>query len=450
MKVVPFVDEGLGNTSWFVDLGDGRAMIIDAGRDPRPYLAEAERRNIELALAAETHLHADFITGNRELAALGLDILAPAKSDLAWPHRSLKPGDEVELGGLVLRALATPGHTPEHLAYLLLDGSRPVAVFTGGSLLVGAVARTDLIDRDATDELSRALWRSIHSQLLALPDDVVVYPTHGAGSFCSAPAGDRRWTTIGAERVANPLLAAPDEDTFVQRLLGGLGTYPPYFLRSRERNRLGPRVYGVPQPDLPALSAEDVRRATVAGAEVIDVRPVEDFAAGHLPGSLSIPLRPQFASWLGWLVEDDRPLVFVLAPDQDQAEVVRQSLAIGYEQLLGALAGSVEAWAATRPLERTPLVDARVLADRPVLDVRQTDEFDAGHLPAAVHLELGSLVDHISAVPPGPLAVMCGHGERAMTAASVLARAGRNDIAVVVGGPADWVSGSGCPLATAS
>ena len=449
MNVVPFVDEGLGNTSWFVDLGDGRAMIIDAGRDPRPYLAEAKRRKIELALATETHLHADFITGNRELGALGVDILAPAKSDLMWPHRSLHPGDEVDLGGLVLRALATPGHTPEHLAYLLLDGSRPVAVFTGGSLLVGAVARTDLIDRDATDELSRALWRSIHDQLLVLPDDVVVYPTHGAGSFCSAPAGDRRWTTIGAERVANPLLTAPDEDTFVQRLLGGLGTYPPYFLRSRERNRLGPRVYGVRQPDLPALSTEDVRRATVAGAQVIDVRPVEDFAAGHLPGSLSIPLRPQFASWLGWLVEENRSLAFVLAPDQDQAEVVRQSLAIGYEQLLGALAGGVEAWAATQPLERTPLVDARVLADRPVLDVRQTDEFEAGHLPAAVHLELGSLVDHISSVPPGPLAVMCGHGERAMTAASVLARAGRDDIAVVVGGPADWVSGAGCPLATA-
>ena len=450
MNVVPFVDEGLGNTSWFVDLGDGRAMVVDAGRDPRPYLAEAERRKLELALAAETHLHADFITGNRELGALGVDILAPAKSDLTWPHRSLHPGDELDLGGLVLRALATPGHTPEHLAYLLLDGSRPVAVFTGGSLLVGAVARTDLIDREATDGLSRALWSSIHDQLLALPDEVVVYPTHGAGSFCSAPAGDRRWTTIGAERAANPLLTAPDEDTFVRRLLDGLGTYPPYFLRSRERNRLGPRVYGVRQPDLPALSVDDLRQATIAGAEVIDVRPVEDFAAGHLPGSLSIPLRPQFGSWLGWLVEDDRPLAFVLGPDQDPGEVVRQSLAIGYEHLLGALAGGIEAWAATQPLERTALVDARVLADRPVLDVRQASEFEAGHLPAAVHLELGSLGDHIDSVPPGPLAVMCGHGERAMTAASLLARAGRNDIAVVVGGPSDWAGGSGCPLATTS
>ena len=450
MNVAPFVDEGLGNASWLVDLGDGRALVVDAGRDPRPYLAEAGGRGLELAFAAETHLHADFISGNRELAALGAEVLAPAGADLAWPHRALHHGDELDLGGLTLRALATPGHTPEHLAYLLLDGTTPMAVFTGGSLLVGAVARTDLVDPDATEGLTRALWRSLHAHLLALPDELAVYPTHGAGSFCSAPAGDQRWTTIGAEREANPLLAAPDEDAFVDRLLGGLGTYPPYFLRTRERNRLGPRVYGVPAPGLAGLGVDDVRQAMVAGAELIDVRPVKEFAAGHVPGSLSIPLRPQFASWLGWLVDGDRPLVFVLGADQDGSEVVRQSLAIGYENLVGALDGGVEAWATAETLERTPLVDVGALADRPVLDVRQAGEFDAGHLPAAVHVELGSLAEHLDSVPSGPVAVMCGHGERALTAASILARAGRDDVSVVVGGPHDWASGSGCRLATGS
>ena len=448
MNVVPFVDEGLGNTSWMVDLDDGRALVLDAGRDPRPYLDEARHRGLEISLAAETHLHADFLSGNRELAAVGAEVLAPAGADLVWPHRPLHHGDELHLGGLTLRALATPGHTPEHLAYLLLDGSMPVAVFTGGSLLVGAVARTDLTDPDVTEDLTRALWRSIHEQLLALPDDVAVYPTHGAGSFCSAPAGDQRWTTIGAERQANPLLGAPDEDTFVARLLDGLGTYPPYFLRTRERNRLGPRVYGLPQPELAGLSVDETRQAVVDGAEVIDVRPVEDFAAGHLPGSLSIPLRPQFASWLGWLVDDDRPLVFVLGSEQDGSEVVRQSLAIGYENLAGVLDGGVEDWAATQPLEHTPLVDARALTGRSVLDVRQASEFETGHLPAAVHVELGSLGQHLDLLPPGPLAVMCGHGERALTAASMLARAGRDDVSVVVGGPGDWASGSGCRLVT--
>lgn len=450
MNVVPFVDEGLGNTSWLVDLEGGRAMVVDAGRDPRPYLGEAERRGMRLALAAETHLHADFITGNRELAAFDVEVLAPAASHLGWEHRALQPGEEVDLGGLTLRALATPGHTPEHLAYLLLDGSRPVAVFTGGSLLVGAVARTDLIDPQATEALSRALWRSIHVELLTLPDDVAVYPTHGAGSFCSAPAGDQRWTTVGAERQGNPLMSAPDEDTFVHRLMQGLGTYPPYFLRTREHNRLGPRVYGIPPPALVDLGVDEVRRAVFDGAEVIDVRPVASFAAGHLEGSLSIPLRPQFGSWLGWLVEEDRPLVFLLGPDQDGAEVVRQCLAIGYEHLLGRLGGGVASWPASEPLERTPLVAARMLAGQPVLDVRQADEFRAGHLPAAVHVELGSLADSIDSVPSGPMAVMCGHGERALTAASILARAGRSDVSVVVGSPSDWTSVSGCPLTTGS
>src|SRR2546421_601416 len=150
----------------------------------------------------------------------------------------------VGLGGLALRALATPGHTPEHLAYLLEDGGRPAALFSGGSLLVGAAARTDLIAPDRTEELARSLWRSLHERILPLPDDLPVYPTHGAGSFCAAPAGAERTTTIGAERAANPLLAAPTEDAFVELLLGGLGSYPPYFLRLREGNRRGPALYG--------------------------------------------------------------------------------------------------------------------------------------------------------------------------------------------------------------
>lgn len=449
MNIAALVDEGLGNAAWLVDLGDGRAMVVDAGRDPRPYLDEADRRGLLVAFAAETHLHADFVTGNRELAALGAEVLAPAAGKLVWPHHPLRGGDELDLGGLTLRALATPGHTPEHLAYLLLDGSEARAVFTGGSLLVGAVARTDLIDPDATEGLTRALWRSIHAELLTLPDHVPVYPTHGAGSFCSAPAGDQRSTTIGAERRANPLLDAPDEDVFVRRLLEGLGTYPPYFLRTRERNRLGPRVYGVPQPVLASLGVDEVRQAMADGAEVVDVRSVEDFAAGHVPGSLSIPLRPQFASWLGWLV-DDRQLVFVLGDDDDGEEVVRQSLGIGYENLAGALADGVEAWAAAWPLARTSLVDARALADRQVIDVRQGGEFDTGHIPGAVHLELGSMVERLASLPSGPLAVMCGHGERALTAASLLEREGRLEVTVVVGGPDEWADGSGRPLARRS
>jgi rhodanese-related sulfurtransferase len=421
--------------------------VVDPERDPTPYLQVAERLGADVALAAETHLHADFVTGSRELAAGGAGVLAAAAGELAWPHRGLRDGDEVDLGRWRLRALATPGHTPEHLAYLLTDardGGRPEAVFTGGSLLVGSVARTDLIDPGDTEALTRALWRSLHHQLLALPDEVVVFPTHGAGSFCSAPGQARRWTTIGDERRANPLLGAPDEDTFVRHVLASFGTYPPYFRRLRAVNRAGPRVLGTPG-GLPRLGAEEVAALRDAGAVVVDVRPVDEFAAGHVPGSLAVTLRPQFASWLGWLVPGPAtPLVFVAGDHQDRREVVRQCRNIGYENLAGELAGGVRAWQAAGGEVATvgllaPAAGDR-LAGRTLLDVRQASEFAAGHVPGATHVELGALLDRPAGLPAGPLAVMCGHGERAATAASLLAAAGRDDVAVLAGGPDDWAA----------
>ncbi|HKA85265.1 MAG TPA: MBL fold metallo-hydrolase, partial [Acidimicrobiales bacterium] len=187
--VTPVPDEGLGNTSWLIDLADGRVAVVDPGRHPGPYVSEAEHRGGRVAFSVETHLHADFVTGSRELAAHGATVVAPAAGGLEWPHRPVHDGEVVDLGGLSMRALSTPGHTPEHLAYLLSDGGRPVGVFTGGSLLVGAVARTDLVAPERTEELARDLWRSLNERILTLPDDLPVYPTHGAGSFCSAPAG---------------------------------------------------------------------------------------------------------------------------------------------------------------------------------------------------------------------------------------------------------------------
>src|SRR6266536_2438225 len=295
-EIVTFRDQGLGNASYLVDLGDGRGLVLDPSRDPGPYLDAA-------------------------------------------PRRGLGDGDQLDLGGLGLRALATPGHTPEHLAFLLTDGAQPLALFSGGSLLVGAVARTDLISPDRTQQLARALWRSLHQRVLTLPDDLGVYPTHGAGSFCSAPTGTAPTTTIAHEKATNPLLAAPDEDTFVKLLVGGLGSYPRYFLRLRETNRRGPRIWGATPPPLAPLAPQQVRRLVAGGAELVDARPIAAFAAGHVPG--------------------------------------------------------------------------------------------------AAHVELGALTDPAD-LPAGPLAVICGHGERAMTAASLLQRAGRHDVTVVDGGTSAW------------
>jgi hydroxyacylglutathione hydrolase len=299
--IVPIVDEGLGNSAFLVDLGDRRALVVDPSRDPSPYLAAAERRGLVIAYVAETHLHADFVSGSRELAAQGTQVLAAAAGGIEFPHRGLVDGEEVDLGGLRLRALATPGHTPEHLSYLLLDSSQPVALFSGGSLLVGAVARTDLIAPERTEDLARALWRSIRERILDLPDDLAVYPTHGAGSFCSAPAGAARTTTIGAEKAANPLLAVPDEDTFVEALLRGLGSYPSYFLRMREVNRVGPDVYGAEPPALVELGVEQVSRLLDAGAILVDVRPIEGspqvMSLGPWPSRCD---RRSPAGWAGW------------------------------------------------------------------------------------------------------------------------------------------------------
>ncbi len=444
--LIPLIDEGLGNSAYLVDLGDGRALAVDASRDLRTLHAAAERRGLRVAFAADTHLHADFLSGALRLAhEHGATVLASAAGGREFAHRGLVEGDEVDLGGLTLRALATPGHTDEHLSFLLLDGGRELGVFTGGSLIVDSAARTDLLGPGRTEELARAQYRSLE-RLTRLPDDTAVWPTHGAGSFCSAPPGAERTTTIGAQKRSNPLLAAPDEDTFVRRLLGSLGTYPAYFDRLAEANRRGPAVLTA-APTLPALDAAALRALLTDGGHVVDVRPAADYAAGHIPGSLSIPLRDQFATWLGWLLPDGARIAFVTGEGQDPSEIVWQAYKIGYERLAGRLAGGMAAWrAAGLPESATAFVTADRAPRTAYVDVRQEAEFAAGHVPGALHLELGTLAPRAADVPDGAV-VACGHGERAMTAASVLERAGHTGLTVLNGGPGGYAAAHGLTLA---
>jgi hydroxyacylglutathione hydrolase len=443
--LIPLVDEGLGNSAYLADLGDGRALAVDASRDLRGLRRAASQRRLTVAFAADTHLHADFLTGAVQLAADdGAAVLAAAAGHRAFGHAALADGDEVDLGGLRLRALATPGHTDEHLSYLLLDGGRELGVFTGGSLIVGSAARSDLLGADRAEELARAQYRSLR-RLAALPDATPVWPTHGAGSFCSAPPGAARVTTIGAEKAANPLLAAPGEDAFARRLLASLGSYPAYFSRLAEVNRQGPAVV-TSDPGLAPLSPASVRALLGRGGWLIDVRPIAEFAAGHIPGAVSIPLRDQFATWLGWLVPDGVLAGFVLADGQDPAEVAWQALKIGYESLAGQLEGGMTAWQADGgPVERTALVTAGDMDGRAVMDVRQDAEYVAGHVPGAAHIELGELPGRAQDAPRRAV-VMCGHGERAMTAASLLQRAGQHGLAVLAGGASDWAAATGRQL----
>ena len=445
MKVHEFVDEGLGHSSYLVDLGDGTAATVDPPRFPGAHEALAHRVGLRVVWTLDTHSHADYVTGSPSLAARrGATFIAPEASHLATPHRPVHDLEQIRLGdGVDLMALATPGHTPDHHAYVFKHDGEPVALFTGGSLMVGAVGRTDLCGPDLAVPLAHEMFRSLR-RFDDLPDDMAVYPTHGAGSFCSAAAASQRTSTLGRERAGNPLFSIRDEDKFVERLVEGFGSFPTYFARLPELNRLGPARYDT-IPRLARLSPEDLEHHVSGGGVVIDVRPVAAFSAGHVPGSSSDTLRPVFASWLGWLVNPDRPLAFVLDADQDRVDLVRQCLDVGHEHLVGELAGGIDAWIGTgRAVTTIPLVDAAHMTAR-VVDVRQANEYAAGHVPGAISVELWQVPT--ADLPPGPLTVMCGHGERAMTGASLLTDR-RADVVVLDGGPDTWSSATGSPLAT--
>ncbi|HCT77485.1 MAG TPA: MBL fold metallo-hydrolase [Micromonosporaceae bacterium] len=436
------VDEGLGNSTYLLDLGDGRALAVDAPRDLRAVRQAAARRGLTIVYAADTHLHADFLSGAVQLAAIdGAQILASAAGNRRFEHRGLRDGDEIDLGGLTLQAWATPGHTDEHLSFVVKDGSRPLGVFSGGSLIVGSAARTDLLGDDRTIELAHAQYASLQ-RLATLPDATALWPTHGAGSFCSAPSGSARTSTIGAEKAGNALLSAPDAGTFTRLLTAPLGSYPDYFRWLSEANRIGAPVIKS-EPVLATLIVDEVRALMASGAAVIDVRPIADVAKGHLPGAVSIALRPQFATWLGWVINPDTPLIIVRNGNQHPADILWPAYNIGYTNFLGELAGGVDAWTSAGHSLVTAALTAPGSVGGRVLDVRQDSEYVTGHLPEAIHIQLGELTEDAADMGTGPVTVMCGHGERAMTAATLLQRQGHSQVSVLDGGVKDWAAATG-------
>jgi hydroxyacylglutathione hydrolase len=439
-----FVDEGLGHSSYVVDLGDGTAAILDPPRFTAEHVAAAEAWGATLRWTIDTHSHADYVTGSPSLTAQsGIVFIAPAASKLETPHRAVHDEELVALApGVGLRAISTPGHTPDHHVYLVEHDGSPVALFSGGSLMVGAVGRTDLCGPEPAEPLAHEMFHSLR-RLDGLPDDLAVHPTHGAGSFCSAPGGADRTTTLGHERATNALFRINDEDSFVEQLLAGFGTFPTYFGRLPEVNRRGPRLY--PQlPRLDRLDADAVDRHVAAGALIVDARPIAAFASGHVHGSISNALRPVFASWLGWITDLDRPVVIVAGADQDRDEIVRQCLDIGHDSIVGELDGGIDAWRASgRPIDGVRLITPANIVGT-LIDVRQRAEYQSGHVPGAINIELGSLSN--TAVPDGSVTVMCGHGERAMTGASILTARGHRDVSVLDGGPDTWAEWSGQTL----
>lgn len=432
MDIDLLVTNGLGDNSYLVSSGD-EAAAIDPQRDIARLQEAAGVRGVRIRYAIETHVHNDYVSGAAELRhATGAEIVGPAGAAYRFPFSPMEEQAELALGDVRFVALAAPGHTPEHTAYLLHDADRPLALFSGGSLIVGSAGRTDLLGPELTDQLTRAQFRTMR-RLAELPDDLALLPTHGAGSFCAtSPPGERRTSSLGAERAANPALAGLGEDEFVHQQLTGLQAYPAYYAHMAPINRAGPRVYGdVPLPA--ALSARQVEARLSDGAWLVDVRDGADFAAAHVEGSLNVPLESSFGSYVGWLVPF-RSAIVLLVPDHGAlVEAATQLFRIGYEGLEGYLEGAIDGWrAAGRDVVSYPTVALDHLLDElgrgdagDVVDVRQRTEWDSGHLEGTRHVFVGDVPHRLGEFRAGtPTTVLCASGYRSSMAASLLAREG--------------------------
>ncbi len=436
MEILTIETKSLGDRSYVV-IDGASAAAIDPQRDIDRVLAAVDARGLALTVVLETHLHNDYVTGGFVLARVtGADYVLPAGDDVDFDHVGACDGDELAVGEHVtLRAVHTPGHTPHHLSYVLVEDGEPVAVFTGGSLLYGTVGRTDLISDDATEDLTRAQYHSAHRLVAELPGDVSVHPTHGFGSFCSSiSTSGSDSSTIAQEQRTNTALTTGDEATFVDELLAGLTAYPRYYAHMAPRNRRGPDPIDLSEPE--PVDPVEIRRRIHAGEWVVDLRDRKAFASSHLAGTINVEIGDSFVTYLGWTVRWGTPVTLVGDTADEVAEAQRQLVRIGIDRPAGAATGGLDRWAAggDRRSYRSATF-AELAAERSdaltVLDVRRTDEWEAGHLDGALHIPLDQLEDRMSEVPADqPVWVHCASGFRASIAASLADRAGRQVVAI--------------------
>jgi hydroxyacylglutathione hydrolase len=459
MQIEQFFLDGLGHQSYFVTDGtSSMAAIVDPRRDVEVYLAAARRANTRITHILETHIHNDYVTGARELAArTGATIVASAGAHLAYEHQPVQDGNRFQVGELSFQVLATPGHTPEHVSYVLYkpESTTPYAVFSGGSMLVGGAGRTDLLGAGMT--LTRQQYQSLRRLLETLPNSVLVYPTHGAGSFCAASAGSpSRSTTIGQERLISPAVQAKSEEDFVKRQIAAYSAYPRYYNYMHDINQGGPSILGS-LPELLALSPQIVQERMGTGMPLVDGRSRDIFAREHVPGSLNIELDSSFGTYVGWLLPFNIPLMLLIEDKDGRREAVVQLVRIGYEQTQGYLEGGIASWkAAALPVERFERIDIDTLYRRwqqrslfTVVDVRRDDEWREGHIPDALHFHIGNLPQRLDELPRDrPLVTICRSGHRAEIAASIIAATGR-EVVAVQGGVPDWIA-RGLPSSTDS
>ena len=443
--------DGLGHQSHYVTDGtSGFAAVVDPRRDVDSYLQAARRTNTVITHILETHIHNDYVTGARELASrTGAAIVASADAQLVYPHLPVHDGDQFQVGELRFQVMATPGHTPEHMSYIVYEpgSSTPYAVFSGGSMLVGGAGRTDLLGSGMTLTLTRQQYHSLRRLLDTLPGSVLVYPTHGAGSFCVASSvSSSRSTTIGQERLVSPAVQAYSEEAFVKQQIAGYTAYPHYYEYMHDINQSGPRILGS-LPKLASFAPPVVQEWMRAGVPLVDGRSRDAFAREHVPGSLNIELDSSFGTYVGWLLPFNTPLLLLIEDEEGRREAVVQLVRIGYEKAQGYLEGGIVGWkAAALPTGSFERIDLATLHKRwearypmTIIDVRRDDEWQEGHISDSLHFHIGELPQQLGDVPRGgPLAVICRTGHRAEIAASILAASGREVIAVQ-GGVPDWI-----------
>jgi hydroxyacylglutathione hydrolase len=417
---------------------NGEAVVVDPRRDVDEYLDFARANDLRILYVLETHLHADFVSGHRELAARsGAEIVFGARANAEVPHRAVVDGDVLRVGALELRAIETPGHTPESISWLVIEDGVPRNVLTGDTLFIGDVGRPDLAGgRGYTaEQMASMLYDSLHDKLLALPDDVEVWPAHGAGSSCGRAISKERSSTIGMQRRTNYALAPMPREEFVNMMTTGLAAPPPYFPFDAELNRRGAR----PLADVAAaqLTAAEARALLDSGAMLLDVRDAASFAADHIDGAINIGLDGQFASWCGTLIAPDTPIVVFAASAPSASEAVMRLARIGYERVAGWL-DSTDGFTRAQLPQFTvqELHDATVR----VLDVRAAGEYSGGHVPGAINVPLPELSARKEELPrDAQLAVICAGGYRSSAAASLLARAGFAHVVNVRGGTSAWI-----------
>ncbi len=459
MYLKQFFVEGLGCASYLIGCeGAGVAAVVDPDRDVAKYLANAADRNMTITHIIETHLHADHVSGNTDLAAhTGAAIYVHEAAQAEFEHRAVKGGDVITLGNVELHVRFTPGHTPESITLQVVDKTRsgePWMVLTGDTLFVGDAGRPDLVGIEAARELAGHMHDTLIHEYLSLPDGVMVLPGHGAGSLCGKAIGSVLTSTIGFERHNNPALQITDRNDYITFAVSDLPEQPGNHKRIKQINRRGPRPLGDVTPK--ALGVQDALAAFRSGAVLLDTRSKTAFKAKHIPGAVHLEADDQLSNRVGFVLPTDAPIVLMLETPDTYRQVVLALARVGYDTVIGYFAESLAVWEAfglpvtagdVRDVEPNEL--SQLLKESPaplVIDVRETWEYAQGHVPGARLIPLGEFARRVGELDPArPIALICATGSRSQSAAALLGQKGFETVYNVSGGTYRWMQ-QGLPL----